>query len=135
MSNLNRRKFIQYGSVILGSGIFAIHSRGALAAQAPIKLNSVSFTGDGPFDDQVLEFRIGDQVIGTATITEPGTSFPVSGGSGTIAGTDFVSIYQNNEFRGTFITAVSNAKPGSGIIKATASVYGGGWLDLAYTVS
>ena len=103
---------------------------------ATLTLNNVTFSGSGPFNGPALEFRHGDDPSGTATITQSDKTVTFSGASGTINGTDFIRVYQNGEpCRGMFISAVKASDSGSGTCQATAAVYGGGMLTLAYTVS
>ncbi|MFG6097839.1 hypothetical protein SPB21_21415 [Leptothoe sp. ISB3NOV94-8A] len=104
---------------------------------ATLTLNNVTFTGgSGPFNGPALEFRFGNKLIGTATITQANTPVTFSGASGTIGGTEFLRVYQNGEpCRGMFVNAVSDSNSGPGTCEATAAVYGGGMLTVAYTVS
>ena len=103
---------------------------------ATLTLNNVTFSGSGPFNGPALEFRHGDDPIGTATITQSDKTVTFSGASGIINGTDFIRVYQNGEpCRGMFVNAVSASSSGPGACECTAGVYGGGHLILSYTVS
>ena len=104
---------------------------------ATLTLNNVTFIGNGPFGGPALEFRFGDDPIGTATITQVNVPVTFSGASGRINGTDFIRVHYPNErfSRGMFVNAVSASNPGPGVATATAAVYGGGMLTLRYTVS
>ncbi|MFG6104423.1 hypothetical protein U2F10_19325 [Leptothoe sp. EHU-05/26/07-4] len=103
---------------------------------ATLTLNNVTYMGDGPFNGPALEFRHGDEPIGTASITQSHQTVTFSGASGSISGTDFIRVYQNGEpCRGMFISAVKASDSGPGACECTAGVYGGGHLILSYTVS
>ena len=104
---------------------------------ATLTLNNVTFMGNGPFDRPALEFRFGDDPIGTTSITQSPQTVTFSNASESINGTDFVRVYyQNDELcRGMFVSAVSATTSGPGTCECTAGVYGGGRLILSYTVS
>ncbi|EKV02126.1 hypothetical protein Lepto7375DRAFT_4329 [Leptolyngbya sp. PCC 7375] len=104
---------------------------------ATLTLNNVTFTGNGPFNGQVLEFRHGDEPIGTATIPQADQTVTFSGASGSISGIDFIKVYYQTggPCRGTFVSAVKASSSGPGACECTAGVYGGGHLILSYTVS
>ena len=103
---------------------------------ATLTLNTVTYMGDGPFNGAALEFRHGDKPIGTASITQSHQTVTFSSASGSIAGTDFIRVYQNGEpCRGMFVSAVKASDSGPGTCECTAGVYGGGHLILTYTVS
>ncbi|MEM1252827.1 MAG: hypothetical protein AAGI69_10365 [Cyanobacteria bacterium P01_H01_bin.21] len=105
-------------------------------AQATLTLNNVTYMGDGPFNGPALEFRFGDDPIGTASFTKSHQTVTFSSASETISGTDFIRVYQNgNPCRGMFVSAVSASTSGPGACECTAGVYGGGHLILSYTVS
>ena len=103
---------------------------------ATLTLNEVTFMGKGPFNGPELEFRFGDEPIGTATITQADAPVTFSNASESINGTDFIRVYQDGDpCRGMFVNAVSASHSGPGDCQATAAVYGGGMLTLTYTVS
>ena len=103
---------------------------------ATLTLNDVTYMGDGPFNGPALEFRFGDDPIGTASITQSHDTVTFSNASESINGTDFIRVYQNGEpCRGMFVSSVRASKPGPGACECTAGVYGGGRLILSYTVS
>ncbi|MGD1949230.1 MAG: hypothetical protein ACFB14_06250 [Leptolyngbyaceae cyanobacterium] len=104
---------------------------------ATLTLNNVTYMGDGPFNGQKLEFRFGDEPIGTATFTKSHQTVTFSGASESINGTDFIRVYYETggPCRGMFVSAASASTSGPGACECTAGVYGGGHLILAYTVS
>lgn len=102
-----------------------------------LTLNTVTFLGNGPFNGEVLEFRYGTVVIGTAVIPGFNTTVTFSGASKTVSGTDNLKVYYQTggPSRGTFVSSIDTGKYGPGTIQATAAVYGAGMLTLSYTVS
>ena len=105
-------------------------------AEGTLTLNTVTYMGDGPFGGPALDFRFGNETIGTASITQSHQTVTFSNTSKPINGIDFVRVYQNGEpCRGMFISAVSASNYGPGTCECTAGVYGGGHLILSYTVS
>ena len=106
-------------------------------AQATLKLKKVKFIGDGPCGGSALDFRVGNQTIGSATITQPNTSVNFGGGaSGTISGSCAIKAYQNGALRGSFAPGLNagTSQP-NGSSNATVGIFGGGKLRLEYSVT